>query len=85
MQVSESIYDLMGSEAPADKKVDKLFTRMDLNGDGIVSKEEFVSYCINTNNVRQSMEFLPWIVNDKFPFLKIIFRIPDMLAAIYTT
>ena len=62
MQVSESIYDLMGSEASSTQKmqfVDNVFTKMDMNGDGVVTKEEFMNYCSTTNNVMQSMGYLP--------------------------
>merc|ERR1711892_57864 len=62
VKVTESIYDLMGSNVPQNQKLqyaDQLFTKMDLNNDGVVTKEEFISYCFTTDNVRQSMCFLP--------------------------
>ena len=62
LQVSDSIYDLMGGDTPSSQKmqfVDKVFTRMDMDGDGVVTKDEFISYCSNNIYVTQSMGFLP--------------------------
>ena len=60
-QVSESISCLMGhnEEGIRMTHVDDVFYHMDLNGDGLISKEEFFTYCMNTQNVRHSLEFLP--------------------------
>ena len=54
---------MMGYEVPHTPSekipyVDSVFTSMDVDGDGVVTKEEFFTYCMNTNNVRQSMAFL---------------------------
>ena len=61
-KVSESILNLMSCDSSPGKKmlhVDKVFSRMDRDGDGVVTKEEFLSYCMNTSTVRQSLGFLP--------------------------
>ena len=39
--------------------IDAVFTVMDMNGDGVVTKEEFFTYCYNKHSVRQSLEVLP--------------------------
>jgi Ca2+-binding EF-hand superfamily protein len=39
--------------------VERMFTMMDRDGDGVVTKEDFYRYCITNNSVRQSMGFLP--------------------------
>ena len=52
----------MGHEQPASHTmphIDTVFMGMDRDGDGVVSREEFFTYCYNTNTVRQSMDFLP--------------------------
>ena len=39
--------------------MDTVFTVMDMDGDGVITKEEFFTYCYNTHTVRQSLEVLP--------------------------
>ena len=52
----------MGHDQPSNKDLDhmdRVFTSMDRDGDGVVTKEEFITYCYNTHAVTQSMAFLP--------------------------
>ena len=53
----------MGSEDPCTAErmpqVDRVFTMMDRDGDGMITKEEFITYCVNTNTVMQSLAVLP--------------------------
>ena len=61
-QVTESIYCLVGNEPRQKLKVQKMeqvFSAMDINKDGVVTKEEFVNYCINDNDIYTSFTFLP--------------------------
>ena len=61
-KVWKSILNLMSCDFSPGKKmlhVDKVFSRMDRDGDGVVTKEEFLSYCMNTSTVWQSLGFLP--------------------------
>ena len=41
------------------QNVEKVFTSMDLNKDGVVSLEEFLDYCSRSNKVQQSLAVLP--------------------------
>jgi hypothetical protein len=62
MQVSDSICSLMSHNSEIAQEmphVDRVFTMMDSDGDGVVTQEDFFRYCITTNTVRQSLEFLP--------------------------
>ena len=62
MQVSESIFNLMSHDSQIAQKmpnVDRVFTMMDSDGDGVVTKDDFFRYCITNNTVRQSLAFLP--------------------------
>ena len=61
-KVTDSIYDLVGAETHPKVKmqnVEQVFTCMDSNRDGIITKEEFVNYCSNTNNVSRNLSVLP--------------------------
>ena len=44
-------------------QADCQFLKMDLDRDGVVSKQEFVHYCCNDSTVLQSMCVLPWKLN----------------------
>ena len=60
-QVTDSIYDLVGAEIHPKVKshnVEKVFTSMDINKDGVISLDEFVVYC-NTSKVTGSLAVLP--------------------------
>ena len=60
--MTDSIYDLVGAETPPKVKmanVETVFTCMDSNRDGIITKEEFVNYCSSTNNVSRNLSVLP--------------------------
>ena len=51
-QVTDSIYDLVGAEAEGRTRlqiVEKVFSGMDTDRDGLVSREEFVEYCSRNN------------------------------------
>jgi len=59
-KVSESIYELMGSDISKHREyVDRIFQNMDTNKDGIISVQEFVSYCEENPNVHDSLLVLP--------------------------
>ena len=61
-QVTESIFYLVGNEPRQNLKVQKMeqvFSAMDINKDGVVTREEFVNYCINDNDIYTSFTFLP--------------------------
>lgn len=52
VQVTDSIYDLVGAEAERRTRlqtVEKVFTGMDSDRDGMVSRDEFLEYCSNNN------------------------------------
>jgi len=63
MKVSESIYELMTSDTSEQQKhrdfVDDIFDKMDTNKDGLVSVQEFVSYCQQNSVVHNSLLVLP--------------------------
>ena len=51
-QVTDSIYDLVGAEAERRARlqtVEKVFTGMDSDRDGMVSRDEFLDYCSRNN------------------------------------
>ena len=51
-QVTDSIYDLVGAEAERRARlqtVEKVFTGMDSDRDGMVSRDEFLEYCSRNN------------------------------------
>ena len=51
-QVTDSIYDLVGAEDEGRARlqiVEKVFSGMDTDRDGLVSREEFVEYCSRNN------------------------------------
>ena len=61
-QVTDSIYDLVGAETPPKVKmqnVEQVFSCMDSNRDGIITKEEFVKYCSDTHHVSRNLAVLP--------------------------
>ena len=61
IQVTDSIYDLVGAEIHPKVKsqnVEKVFASMDINKDGVISLDEFVVYC-NTSKVTGSLAVLP--------------------------
>jgi Ca2+-binding EF-hand superfamily protein len=53
----KSIFDLLGEERKGtnspEAKVDQIFQKMDANGDGKLSKEEFVSGCLQDDYLRR--------------------------------
>jgi len=54
---SKAIFDLLGEERKGanspEAKVDQIFLKMDANGDGKLSKEEFVSGCLQDDYLRR--------------------------------
>ena len=51
-QVTDSIYDLVGAEAERRTRlqtVEKVFSGMDSDRDGLVSRDEFLEYCSRNN------------------------------------
>ena len=57
-QVTDSIYDLVGAEAERRARlqtVEKVFTGMDSDRDGMVSRDEFLEYCSRNNRWGQMM------------------------------
>eukprot|EP00095_Tigriopus_kingsejongensis_P010694 maker-scaffold261_size233860-snap-gene-1.29 protein:Tk10694 transcript:maker-scaffold261_size233860-snap-gene-1.29-mRNA-1 annotation:"hypothetical protein TcasGA2_TC000296" len=58
-----SVFDLMGrtgdpvaEEAIVAERVDQIFQKMDLNGDGVVSIEEFLETCQNDETISRSVQ-----------------------------
>ncbi|XP_059084351.1 Kv channel-interacting protein 1-like isoform X1 [Tigriopus californicus] len=58
-----SVFDLMGrtgdpisEEAIITERVDQIFQKMDLNGDGVVSIEEFLESCQNDETISRSVQ-----------------------------
>ena len=63
LQVTDSIYDLVGAEVPAKVKVqnlERVFGSMDSDKDGVISLEEFTVYCSTNTHVLDSLAVLPW-------------------------
>ena len=59
--MTESLFCLVGNEPRQKLKVQKMeqvFSAMDINMDGMVTKEEFMNYCINDNDIYTSFTFL---------------------------
>ena len=48
-----------GNNTGAREHVDKIFEDMDANADGKITMDEFVAYCNNNPEVRESMAVLP--------------------------
>ena len=62
LQVTDSIYDLVGAEVPAKVKVqnlERVFGSMDSDKDGVISLEEFTVYCSTNTHVLDSLAVLP--------------------------
>ena len=60
--VSEAIFNLLGSSADHHKRelqIDKIFTAMDANRDGMVSFVEFQEYCNANTSIRSTMLYFP--------------------------
>ena len=60
--VSEAIFDLMGSSAAHHRRViqiDRIFSVMDANRDGLVSFMEFQQYCMGNKSVRDALIHFP--------------------------
>ena len=58
-----SIFDLMGRTADPllgeeliSKRVDTIFEKLDLNGDGIISRDEFMEACKADESIYQSID-----------------------------
>jgi len=56
-KIMDAIFDLLGEDkrgpnAP-ESKVDQIFAKMDINGDGKLSKEEFISGCLQDDYLRR--------------------------------
>ncbi|CAF2541686.1 unnamed protein product [Rotaria sp. Silwood2] len=56
-KIMDAIFDLLGEERKGTNtpqlKVDQIFSRMDTNGDGKLSKEEFISGCLQDDYLRR--------------------------------
>ncbi|XP_046384403.1 Kv channel-interacting protein 4-like [Ischnura elegans] len=47
--------DLLPPESPSDH-VDRMFKKLDLNHDGVITVDEFIDYCSTNENIRSSFE-----------------------------
>jgi Ca2+-binding EF-hand superfamily protein len=56
-RLSKAIFDLLGEERKGanspELKVDQIFSKMDVNGDGKLSKEEFINGCLQDDYLRR--------------------------------
>ena len=63
LQVTDSIFSLVGSEGISDMTIMQssqiIFASMDSNKDGVVTKEEFINYCQNREDILEAFSFLP--------------------------
>ena len=62
LQVTDSIYDLVGADIPPKVKtqnLERVFSNMDTDKDGVISLEEFTIYCHNNQGVLTSLNVLP--------------------------
>lgn len=54
---SKAIFDLLGEERKGanspEMKVEQIFSKMDVNGDGKLSKDEFISGCLSDDYLRK--------------------------------
>ena len=60
--MTDSVYSLLGTETNHKVKMqimEKVFSSMDTNKDGVVTKEEFVHYCQNKEDVLKAFQTLP--------------------------
>jgi hypothetical protein len=54
----KAIFDLLGQDKKSmnpDTRVDQIFLKMDVNGDGQLSKEEFVAGCLQDEQLRKML------------------------------
>jgi Ca2+-binding EF-hand superfamily protein len=55
---SQAIFDLLGEDKRSvnpDTRVDQIFQKMDANGDGKLSREEFVTGCLQDDHLRKML------------------------------
>jgi len=68
-EVTASVYDLMGhpggerersdlTDQVIARRADNLFQRLDLDSDGVVSLEDFLTSCLQDSNIQQSVQAL---------------------------
>jgi len=65
LKVMDAIHELMGGTGQvggneARQHVNKVFETMDLNQDGTISMDEFMTYCTSHQDVTQSLTVLAW-------------------------
>ena len=59
-KIVQSVYDMQGSDATktmdsAREKAEDIFSRMDENGDGHVTEDEFVSGCLQDEEISKML------------------------------
>jgi Ca2+-binding EF-hand superfamily protein len=63
LRVTDAVHELMGDGASGSQEakdhVSRIFNKMNTNCDGKISLDEFVAYCTNVPEVRESMSVLP--------------------------
>ena len=60
--VAAAIFDLIGSSVDYHRrvdKIDKIFSTMDTNRDGVISFVEFQQYCNTNTNIRNTIIYFP--------------------------
>ncbi|CAE1332105.1 Frequenin-1,Neuronal calcium sensor 1,Neuron-specific calcium-binding protein hippocalcin,Hippocalcin-like protein 1,Neuronal calcium sensor 2,Visinin-like protein 1,Calcium-binding protein NCS-1,Neurocalcin homolog,Neurocalcin-delta A,Neurocalcin-delta B,Hippocalcin-like protein 4,Neurocalcin,Neurocalcin-delta [Acanthosepion pharaonis] len=58
VDIITAIYEMLGcsdSQEPPEERTEKIFKKMDVNNDGVLSREEFISGCLDDDDLRQML------------------------------